>query len=784
MKNFKHRSWNHICWTFHSNTGTSKMFLNGELQGSFMIDSEFMKKGIPGPEETFEQAFIIGQEPDAPSVRGGFDKEQVFVGDITELNMWNYTLTEQDIQKKGTCKNFDKGNIISWNLDNFIINEVEVDNLEEEELCNPVEQLLVFPKRVSWSTAWTLCRAHGGSIFSPNTKEENNELVDTMVPHQEHCADPVSSNIAWLGIKSKEYVWYRIHKNNSLSIQDFTNWEADTAPYFANFECGFMRVDGAWDSDTSCDSKVKLCTACKISGTPVFILKGTCNESPLDWLFYITKDNDKSIFYEGYRSSKIVQTNNTWHLMSKQESSIVDIQLVSGKESSLTPLGRNKWTVLNPACGIDTKQERGFSISVCFVGEEFSCDSGECVNIFQRCDNNQDCLDGSDEKDCNTIRVPGSYQKSAPPELSRDIMQSNPIFTQIDILNIDFIDTVRMSAGLTIEIQMTWRDHKLMFENILPAVGKVDSFKIIAEKEFNKIWLPMPDIIHENAVIGKVIEDKVFYVKIVGKSNPLDMTLEEDIEGLLYPGSANNLVISQRFKLEYRCEFFLRNYPFDKQTCNFILMVKLKGNNSIELAEDDPAVVYNGPRILREFEIKDLLVNTTLAEYQTRFIYSIRLERLYMQTLTTTFFQSFLLSIIAYSSFFINITDFSNRFMGALTSLLVLAALLSSINSTLPQTAYFKHIDFWFFFFIIAIVIMIFVHIIVDIFIHQEKDAHITRVTPMIPESPPRGTKAYADLRKQHFKKRSVFLNKWAKIFIPISILIFIASYFEITFLE
>ena len=155
-----------------------------------------------------------------------------------------------------------------------------------------------------------------------------------------------------------------------------------------------------------------------------------------------------------------------------------------------------------------------------------------------------------------------------------------------------------------------------------------------------------------------------------------------------------------------------------------------------------------------------------------------------MQTLTTTFFQSFLLSIIAYSSFFINITDFSNRFMGALTSLLVLAALLSSINSTLPQTAYFKHIDFWFFFFIIAIVIMIFVHIIVDIFIHQEKDAHITRVTPMIPESPPRGTKAYADLRKQHFKKRSVFLNKWAKIFIPISILIFIASYFEITFLE
>ena len=88
------------------------MYLNGELQGSFTIQSDFSKKGILGSSETFESAFIIGQEPDAPSPRGGFETEQVFVGDITELNMWNYTLEESDIQLKGKCINFDKGNII------------------------------------------------------------------------------------------------------------------------------------------------------------------------------------------------------------------------------------------------------------------------------------------------------------------------------------------------------------------------------------------------------------------------------------------------------------------------------------------------------------------------------------------------------------------------------------------------------------------------------------------------------------------------------------------------
>ena len=166
------------------------MYLNGELQGTFTIQSDFIKKGILGSSETFESAFIIGQEPDAPSPRGGFETEQVFVGDITELNMWNFTVEESDIQLKGKCKNFDKENIISWDLDNFIVNEVKVEDLESmEDLCKTIEHLLVFPKRISWSAACTLYQAHGGSIHTPNTEEENSQLLSTLAPHTEHCAE-------------------------------------------------------------------------------------------------------------------------------------------------------------------------------------------------------------------------------------------------------------------------------------------------------------------------------------------------------------------------------------------------------------------------------------------------------------------------------------------------------------------------------------------------------------------------------------------------------------------
>ena len=140
-----------------------------------------------------------------------------------------------------------------------------------------------------------------------------------------------------------------------------------------------------------------------------------------------------------------------------------------------------------------------------------------------------------------------------------------------------------------------------------------------------------------------------------------------------------------------------------------------------------------------------------------------------MQAVSTTFSQSFLLWFIAYFTLYINIADFTNRFMGALTSLLVLAALLSSINSSLPQTANFKHIDIWFFCFVINIVLIIFVHIIVDLFLKREKE---------YPAAPTSMTMTKIQVQT---KKISTLINLVAKIIIPPIIFIFLVIYFDVT---
>ena len=190
MKKFRHRSWNHICWVFESRTGTSRFFLNGEYQGSYQIETDVVKAGVPGSDEVFKSAFIIGQEPDAPSPNGGFEEEQVFVGHITELNLWDKILDNDSIEGMGKCKIFEKGNIIGWNLDNFVVSKVKVEDLDIiEDLCKPPEKILVFSEPLSLNQAWAVCSAHGGAVHTPINEDENVEFLKLLQPFTDKCSD-------------------------------------------------------------------------------------------------------------------------------------------------------------------------------------------------------------------------------------------------------------------------------------------------------------------------------------------------------------------------------------------------------------------------------------------------------------------------------------------------------------------------------------------------------------------------------------------------------------------
>ena len=85
-----------------------------------------------------------------------------------------------------------------------------------------------------------------------------------------------------------------------------------------------------------------------------------------------------------------------------------------------------------------------------------------------------------------------------------------------------------------------------------------------------------------------------------------------------------------------------------------------------------------------------------------------------MNQMLNTFLPILLLWALGYSTLFIGTRNFSDRFMGTVTALLVLVSLLSSVNEDLPKTSYMKLIDLWFLWHITSLLVIIIFHIILD----------------------------------------------------------------------
>ena len=101
------------------------------------------------------------------------------------------------------------------------------------------------------------------------------------------------------------------------------------------------------------------------------------------------------------------------------------------------------------------------------------------------------------------LLVPESYDVSLHPELEDQEEQPNEIYCQVNVINIDTIDTVAMVVGLTVEYEFKWKDHKISYKNLKNSEKEHGRLHILSSIEKNNIWNPLPELVHDNAIIGE-----------------------------------------------------------------------------------------------------------------------------------------------------------------------------------------------------------------------------------------------------------------------------------------
>ncbi|KAG9465785.1 hypothetical protein GDO78_017733 [Eleutherodactylus coqui] len=97
------RNWTSLCVSWTSDAGDVKIWINGDYYEKRNFQKGESISGVP--------FIVIGEEQDLYG--GGFNKSQSFIGDIADVNLWDRTLTKEEVTDFLYHDNI-RGNVITW----------------------------------------------------------------------------------------------------------------------------------------------------------------------------------------------------------------------------------------------------------------------------------------------------------------------------------------------------------------------------------------------------------------------------------------------------------------------------------------------------------------------------------------------------------------------------------------------------------------------------------------------------------------------------------------------
>ena len=122
-------------------------------------------------------SLVVGQEQDGKAIfEDGkyfypfFDKQQSFSGQLTQVELWNTTLTASEIQKLAPCEVSSlrpQNKLIAWKSSAWkAIGETNIRNVPLEGLCekNLIIDQFIWPREIAFNTFNSLCMTMNGVL--------------------------------------------------------------------------------------------------------------------------------------------------------------------------------------------------------------------------------------------------------------------------------------------------------------------------------------------------------------------------------------------------------------------------------------------------------------------------------------------------------------------------------------------------------------------------------------------------------------------------------------------
>ena len=212
------------------------------------------------------------------------------------------------------------------------------------------------------------------------------------------------------------------------------------------------------------------------------------------------------------------------------------------------PIGVRNWEIKKDYAYC--KKESGYKVNLTFsqcYPNKFTCGTGHCISLEDRCSIGYECRDQTDEKDCRKIKIKEDYNKAIfPIETNKPCI----IHINISINSLPDISTTNSYFTADFYLNLRWRDPRLDLLDL----NQDFVMNTMTKEELDEIWQP-----------------KFAFIKALGPQNPIGpmmgTLIKEDkrMEDTISATEGNVVFWSQIMKSKS-----IGHLHYNKNICQFI----------------------------------------------------------------------------------------------------------------------------------------------------------------------------------------------------------------------
>jgi hypothetical protein len=260
-----------------------------------------------------------------------------------------------------------------------------------------------------------------------------------------------------------------------------------------------------------------------------------------------------------------------------------------------------------------------------------------------------------------------------PALLTPPIVDGKPVKVKLGLFvtNLIEVDEVKEKFHISGYLMMTWKDPRFAFNAGTPAEQR--------EYAPGDLWVP-----------------RLFFINAVEPRDKANVNIRGDADGTIH--------YVELFQVELTTSYYLEAFPFDSESLEVYIQPFLDERGMVSLSYDrkmsgiakEQFVELAQWQImgLSAIEVESPIGETGQSIYELEI--DLIVQRRYRYYLWKVFFPLLAMVAIAYSAFWIRITDYYTQISITLTAILTEIAFLFAISSSLPKVPYLTFIDAFF----------------------------------------------------------------------------------------